>query len=265
MKSAHLCPTIFISSADSYSDLWPIFFDMFYKYWPNFRGEIFLNTEMKNYKHHSLNVTCTQVGKQDHFGSTFRAGLDQIKSDSVLLIMIDYIFMGKVDVEKIEEYYSFFKSNELDSLCLVHQNYRLTSRMDSNKDIDYVAPPSVDMFSYQIAFWKKCILYEMALPHENPWASEWYGTRRANKIKIKLACLSKGVKPPIPYDLAGCLHKGKWLENAIAHLKSINYYVNFRERGYFIKQPQTMRVRMKIKWMLISSGLHGSYWDFIKR
>lgn len=31
------CP-IFISSADSYSDLWPVFFKLFKEYWPEWGG-----------------------------------------------------------------------------------------------------------------------------------------------------------------------------------------------------------------------------------
>ena len=101
----------------------------------------------------------------------------------------------------------------------------------------------------------------MALPHENPWTSEWFGTKRAEKMNIKLACLSKETFRPIPYDLAGCLHKGKWLENAIQHLNAINYPMDFDKRGFYVEVPQTIKSRVKIKYMLIKAGLKGSYFD----
>lgn len=255
---------VFISSADSYSDLWPIFFDLFLMYWPSFDGKIYLNTESKSYKHHYLDITCTQVGKFDSFGKTFRAGLDQIESEDLMLIMIDYIFMGPVDAEKLNKYFSFFKSNDLDSFCLAYQKYREHS-YSGEKAINLVIPPSQDMFSYQIAFWKKSILYEMALPHENPWTSEWYGTRRANKMKLKLACPATNNENPIPYDLAGCLHKGKWLKSAIEHLNSINYTIDFDQRGIYTDPPRNIKNRIAVKKMLIKDGLKGSYWDLIKR
>jgi len=257
--------TIFISSADNYSDLWPIFFDMFKKYWPEYKGEIVLNTEMLDYSRTDLNIRCTKVGKLGSFGKTFRAGLNMIESDVVMLIMIDYLFMGKVNDDKIKEYYDFFRTNDLDSFCLIYQNY--PNQFDTDhKDVKIVKPYSENgMFSYQIAFWKKSILYQMALPHENPWASEWFGTFRAYRMKIKLACLSNERLNPIPYDFAGCLHKGKWLKNAISFLGNFNYDHDFNLRGYYEEKPQSLNEKIKIKVMLIKAGFTGSYMDLLKR
>jgi hypothetical protein len=103
------------------------------------------------------------------------------------------------------------------------------------------------------------------LPHENPWSSEWYGTKRAEKMKIKLASISHEKFNPIPYNLAGCLHKGKWLDDAINHLNEINFYVDFSLRGYFKEPPATFKNKLKVKWMLVKDGLKGSYIDLIFR
>ncbi|WP_111709981.1 hypothetical protein [Lutibacter citreus] len=256
--------SIFISSSDAYSDLWPIFFDLFHKYWPDYKGIIYLNTESKIYNHSKLNIVCTNVGQQSSFGKTFRKGLDKVETDDVLLMMIDHIFMGNVNNEKLKEYFKYFKNHDIDSMCLVNQNYRELEKTKF-KDIEIMVPPTKDMFSFQISFWKKNILYEMALPHENPWTSEWYGTKRANKMKLKFTCLSKDVKTPIIYDLAGCLHKGKWLVNAKEHLESINYKVDYSKRGYYIKPLLTLKSRIRAKWMFVTHGLKGSYWDLMQR
>lgn len=258
-------PSIFLSSADSYSDLWPLFFDMFKKYWPEYSGVIYLNTEEKTFSTEGLNIICTKVGKNKSFGISFRKGLEMVKSDNVMLIMIDYIFMGKVNDKKITEYYDYYVSKNLDSLCLVHQGYPNIEKSE-HSELHMVYPPAPRiMFSYQIAFWKKAMLKEMALPHENPWTSEWYGTLRAEKMKIKLSSIANTELNPIPYDLAGCLHKGKWLDNAIEHLNKINYRIDFAKRGFFTEQPPTIKNRFKIKWMLVKDGLKGSYWDLWKR
>jgi hypothetical protein len=257
--------SLFISSSDSYSDIWPIFFDLFIKYWPEFEGEIYLNTEEKIFIHKDLNIKCTQVGKQKTFGQTFRKGLDIVPSDNLLLIMIDYIFMGRVNNIKIQEYFYFFIQNKLDSLCLVCQNFPNVNPT-SNRELVLVFPPAPHiMFSYQIAFWNKALLYEMALPHENPWSSEWYGTLRAEKMKIKLASVSNEKFNPIPYNPAGCLHKGKWLADAKNHLNNLKYGVDFKLRGDYQEPKKTIINRIKVKWMLIKDGLMGSYFDLIFR
>jgi len=232
---------VFISSSDSYSDLWPIFFDLFKKYWPEYDGVIYLNTENKDFQFDGLKIICTRVGI-NCFGKTFRLGLDQIDSPYLLLVMIDYFFMGKVKHEQLNEYFEYFKSQNLDSLCLVSNPYTTIENL-GHKDIYLVKPPSQDMFSYQIAFWKKSVLYEMALPHESPWLSEWYGTARANQMKLKLAFTS--LEKPIPYLAEGALHKGKWVEPMISFLKSIDCQVNFNKRGFFEDKPVSIHDRIK--------------------
>ncbi|MCL5129857.1 hypothetical protein [Algibacter sp. L4_22] len=256
--------SVFVCSSDAYSDLWPIFFDLFHKYWPQYNGAIYLNTENKTYKHPHLNIICTNVGHQSSFGKTLRKGLDKVETEDILLLMIDFIFMGDVNTDKMAEYFKHFKDHNLDSICLYYQNYR-AFETTSSKDILNVIPPSKDMFSFQTAFWKKTMLYEMALPHENPWTSEWFGTKRANKIKLKLACLAKDVVIPINYDLAGCLHKGQWLENAKEHLESINYKIDYSKRGFYVKPKASIKQRLKAKRMYVSHGLKGSYWDLMRR
>jgi hypothetical protein len=233
---------IFISSSDAYSDLWFIFFDLFKKYWPEYDGVIYLNTENKKFHYDGLNIKCTQVGNLGSFGKTFRVGLDKINSPYVMLIMIDYFFMGKVNDKLIREYFEYFKNNNLDSLCLLKNPYTKCASIEY-KDLSFVIPPSENMYSTQIAFWKKNILYEMALPHENPWLSEWYGTLRANYMKIKLAYTTKEIV--IPYLPEGALHKGKWVDTIVQFLKDKNYDIDYSKRGFFIEEPLTIESRIK--------------------
>lgn len=257
--------TIFISSSDKYSDIWPLFFDMFQKFWPEYNGEIVLNTEALDYSHKGLDIRCTKVGYLGAFGKVFHAGLNKIETDNVLLIMIDYIFMEKVNHNKIEEYFECFINDNLDSLCLEYQGYPNT-KPTQHDELVYVLPPAPHiMFSYQIAFWKKAVLYEMALPHENPWMSEWFGAQRAEKMKIKLVCPKTTNLNPIFYDLRGCLHQGKWLGNAVSFLKRLDYSIDFEERGYYVDGYNSIYFRVKLKWMIWSTGLKGSYWDLFKR
>lgn len=257
--------TVFVSSSDAYSDIWHLFFDLFKKYWPTFDGLIVLNTEELEYSRNDLNILCTRVGKRAHFGETLRAGLDHVKTDNVLLFMIDYAFMGQVDCKKLEDYYNYFLNSRADSLCLIHQNYPLTKPC-SHPELLEVCPPAPNvMFSYQAAFWKKSILREMALPHENPWMSEWFGSLRATKMKIKLLCPVGTSGPVIKYDPRGCLHRGKWLTEAVDFLRSIDYDFDYSRRGYYSGEYKTLRYRIEAKLTIYSTGLKGSYWDLLCR
>ncbi len=257
------CP-IFVSSTDLQDDIWPVFFDLFKKHWPEYDGVIYLNTEEKSFHCEGLNIVCTRVGRFGNFGNIFRAGLERVESDTVLLMMIDYIFMGKVNDLKMKEYYNYFCASELDSLCLTHQDYR-ELRPSGFPDVEIVLPPSPNMFSYQIAFWNRDMLYNLVLSHENYPSSEWFGVKRANKMKIKLGCLTIETDPPILYDLEGCFKQDRWLANAIDYLWQIDYYVNIKKRGCYRDLPFSISNDLFIRWMLMKDGLKGSYWDLMKR
>lgn len=261
--------TVFVSSADSYSDLWDVFFDLFQKYWPEYKGEIVLNTQEKDYHHEGLNIRCTKVGRLKGFGATYRAGLDTIKTDNVLIFLIDFIFMDKVNNGKINEYYKYFVNKEFDALYLCHacfSNYINTE----NSDLLISKQPYPDslLFGYQIGFWKKSILYQMMLPHEDPWMSEWYGSKRAEVMNILVAYLSDRILKPIVYNAAGCIHQGLWLDDAVDFLNT-NYEknINFLARGYYKDNPvyNSFSFRIKLKLNMWKTGIMGSYWDLIKR
>lgn len=206
-------------------------------------GVIYLNTENKDFQYEGLNIVCTKVGNLKTFGAEYRAGLDKIDSPYVMVMMIDYFFMGKVDNEKLESYYEYFLKEKLDTLCLVHQKYR-EYKLTENDDLLEVVPPSKDMFSYQISYWKKETLYEMALPLEDPWLSEWYGTKRANIMRIKMACVKNG-RNPISYLGSGALIKGKWEEESVEFLKAKNISVDFDKRGYHKDEPIPFGLKLK--------------------
>lgn len=259
-------PPIFLSSSDAYSDIWELFFMLFIKYWPEYTGTIYFNTQKKEIKVNGLNIVCTKLGHLGSFGKEMRACLDRIDSEDVILMLIDFFFMGKVNDEKIREYFNFFKINNLDTLNFKHYE-SLNQYETENPDLVMVTPPAPHVFfNYQIAFWKKSVLYEMVLPHENPWTSEWFGTQRAEKMNIKQVLVKRDVGSPITYHESGCLARGQWHPAAVDFLNQQSIHIDFSVRGIANQgKPQSLLKRFKIKKMLVRDGIKGSYWDLYCR
>ena len=255
--------SIFVSSSDNYSDIWDLFFDMFQKFWPEFQGKIYLQTETKDYRHDGLNIVCTKVGKHKGFGATLHAGLDKVKEDTILFMMIDYLFMGQVNNDKIEEYFDMFIRENVDTLRLIDDSIINFENTD-NPDIKRCLPPAPHrFFSYQMGFWKIKSLKLMVLPHETPWSSEYYGDKRAHLLPLKLLSIKDRTLMPIYYDARGCLHRGKWLDNAVDFLKKENYSIDFSKRGFYDNDYQ--KSHWAVTWMIKRDGLKGSYWDLLLR
>ena len=261
---------IFVSSSDSYADLWPIFFGLFKKYWPENNGKIYLQTQEKHFEYPGLKIECTNVGMLNGFGATLLAGLNKVAEEIILFFMIDYIFMGHVNDSKVNEYYKHFCEEKLDTFVLFPQPFQNVGP-SNRSDCQVAIPPcSRRMFGYQTAFWKKQVLMDLILPHENPWMSEWYGSSRAEKMRIREESLkSEFLKSelPIPYDARGCLHQGKWLDNAVEFLKKECFDVDFSKRGLYddAKGYKSFSSKLKIKYSIWSAGLKGSWWDLVKR
>ena len=89
-----------------------------------------------------------------------------------------------ISLTKKEESFKFFQAKDADSLRLIEESFDYFEKTN-HKDIIKCLPPAPHrFFSYQIAFWRKQALKKMALPHETPWSSEYYGDKRAHLLPL---------------------------------------------------------------------------------
>lgn len=224
---------IFYHTCDKYSDLWIPFCDFFKKYWPDYKGIIYFNSEEKDFAYEGLNIVNLKVGIRD-FSDREIEGLKRVNEDFILLMMDDLFLMGSVDNKGIEEYFNFFLKMNLDSLVLRKlESYEVTVPLNF-RNAEIVIPPSIDMLSSQLAFWKKESFIRCLNVDDGPWEMEWFGSMRANISHLKLACTSENLIPSLP---GGALRIGKWDPAYIAFLKSENYHIDFDKRGIYSSIP----------------------------
>ena len=253
------CP-IFISSSDAYSDLWPAFFSIFKREWPEYDGQIILNTENKNFTFPDLDIICTNANTNSKlkFGEVFKNGINKIKSDHFLLFMIDYFIESKVDTTYLQELYQKFLNSDTEALFLqklgpvplhIFQDEDIV-QMDIQRSVG-IAKESI--FSFQVAFWRKECITKYIADWENPWFAEYFGCRRAKIFNPKLWMLSGNQKFPISYSGLGVLHGGgRWLDEAISRIDLNGIPLNLSEsrirRGTFIepKFPRLSRIPKEI-------------------
>ncbi len=241
--------TVFVSSADSYSDIWPAFFALFKREWPEFHGTIYLNTEETTFACAGLDIICTQVGKQHGFGETLRAGLGHVRDcDTILFLMIDYFFEGKVNVQQLDQLYALFVEKGADVLYLMPDS--LIEEAKHIRVSDSALPVcqcKFPRFSFQAAFWKKSALCRLLAKWEDPWHSEFYGQLRMRFMhpfpKI-LMCLDEPL--PIPYDPAGALHGGgKWYMPVLDRIDQTDLDLDLSRREKYRYNPHE---NFKIVW-----------------
>ena len=238
--------TVFVSSSDAYADIWPAFFTIFKREWPTFSGRIYLNTEQKIFKYDGLDIICTRVGRQRHFGETLRAGLDCVKeSNTILFFMIDYFFEGKVNVEKLNLLYRRFQEDAVDALLLFPFKPKAFEPIDGLPDCLHAIKPFCSIcFSFQAAFWNKAVLRGLVADWEDPWNAEFYSFLR---MSLKRPCpkvwISQLNPMPIPYDGCGVLHGGgRWLESALKKINLNGIPLDFGKRQYYTGGHENFRI-----------------------
>ena len=249
--------TVFVSSSDAYADLWPAFFAIFKREWPTFSGRIYLNTEQKTFKYEGLDIICTRVGRQRHFGETLRAGLDCVReSNAILFFMIDYLFEGKVDVEKLDLLYHRFHEDSVDVLFLYPHTPKKFEPIEGVPECVRAIPPfnSSICFSFQAAFWNKAELHDLVAKWEDPWNAEYYSYLRLRYLRPRPEIWFHHSSPvPIPYDGCGVLHGGgRWLKSALDKIDLTGIDLDIGKREFF---HVTTHENFRIVWHDVKPSL----------
>lgn len=232
---------IFVSSSDAYADIWPAFFSLLKREWPEYNGTIYLNTEHLEYSHDGLNIVCTKLGRQRYFGDTFLRGIDKIREERFLLIMIDYFFEGRVNVPKLQEIYEIFLEDDIDTFTLMTQPYGFAPIHNHPQYSRIVNEEGWRiMFSFQTAFWKKSSFERLVRRWDDPWHAEHFGSKRAALEGMTFYILSSREDMPIRYDESGVLHGGgRWLMPAISRIDLTNIPLDLSATKRKIHEPST--------------------------
>lgn len=227
--------SVFVSSSDAYSDIWPAFFQIFRREWPDYKGTIYLNTEHKVFSYEGLNIVCTQVGKQSHFGETLHAGLRMVDGDVVLFFMIDYFIERKVDVAFLNQCYEEFLKQGPSTLFLCDIDFPKIEPVKELKNCYRFVPSGrfnfsseSGWFSFQAAFWRIADMLRLVAQWEDPWHAEFYGFLRSKIFRPEVWYMQKS---PVVYDKSGVLHnRGRWHRNALDRIDFSGIDIDFSKR-----------------------------------
>lgn len=228
---------ILVNSTDSFEDCWDPFFTLFAKYWPEFTGKIYINTENKVYQHDGLNIVpiCSKLTKSSWSASLINA-LDVIDADTILYLQEDYFFHRPVSNEAVQHFYSEFLKLDIDCLHLTDQctSGPLTRKTNQLMQVQSGAPYFA---STQAAFWKSNVLKSIIRHWETGWEFEKYGSRRAAKLDLQIYCVNPDIygvgkkKEIVPYILTGII-KGRWNPIVEKLFQNHGIQIDFSIRGF---------------------------------
>lgn len=166
---------VLVLSCDKYSSLWDVFFDRFFKYWPNCTHPIYLVSNFLQYTK-DPRVQTLNIGKDVDWSSNLLLALKEVKQDHILVLIEDAPFDSKVDSEKINDIFSIFIENNMN-----HLNLKGSPKPNGNVNEFYGEVLSGTLYRTSLVpcLWKKEMLFKLLQPGETAWDFEIVGSVRS--------------------------------------------------------------------------------------
>ena len=251
--------SILINTTDSFEDCWIPFFTLFKRYWPDYTGKIYLNTETKVFTYPGLNIVSIQNNKSTPdikitWSECLLRALNSIDDDIILYMQEDYFLKDEVKTDLVEKYVQMMQENAaMHCIHLTDQGVTPDKKSDTFEGLYSVKLKQRYRISCQAALWRKDTLKSYLRTYESAWEFEEFGSKRATIANDDFYVVDKEwVKlnqfEIIPYIFTGII-QGRWYEKTVPLFQKHNIHVDYTKRG-FVKdtKPKPLSKKIKDKW-----------------
>jgi hypothetical protein len=250
---------ILINTTDSFEDCWVPFFTLFKKYWPDYTGTIYLNTETKDFIYEGLRIVCVKNNLNKSLNNIswsnclYRA-LNFIDGDVILYMQEDYFLKDFVKGEIVEDYVELINNNpEIDCIHLTDQAVINDLKSSKFEGLFTALRDQRYLVSCQAALWRKTAMLSLLRIHESAWQFEEFGSKRASVQDVRIYGVDKdwvkiGKNEIIPYIFTGII-QGRWYDPVIKLFEENSIDVDYSKRG-FVSQtpPRSFKLKLFNRW-----------------
>lgn len=217
---------VVVSSCDDYSDIWPAFFTLFFRYWPDCPYPVYLVTERQSCG--DPRVRHLLVGEDRGWATNLKSALEQIPEQHILYLQEDYLLVRRVDTAKIAEVLAFMV-REGASVLRIRPAPPADLAYQDHPEIGEISTDADYRVSLQAAIWDRAGLLSLIREGESGWQMEALGSRRAARTDMRFLGLKLGVTPPVPY-LCTAVYRGKWTQPAVELCQTENIPIDTSRR-----------------------------------
>lgn len=248
--------SVLINSCDQYEKIWPTFFDMFSRFWPDCHYPIFLNTESKNYQSNDLQLKMLHSrDKNEPWSARLIGALNQIDTPYVIMILDDFIFEEPVNRALLEMCIERMVNDKtIGAVQFVvgngthGRNKHYPEWEEQHRNDEY-------RINCQIALWNKSYLLKLLRSFESPWEFERYGSVRSRRYSQKVYAWAKEENYVFTYNWGKPIIGGKWNLDEVERLENklgIRFELSGREgmRNYYENLKHIPKPKHDIYWLL---------------
>jgi hypothetical protein len=168
---------VVVSSCDAYADVWPAFFTLFFRYWPDCPFPVYLIANRARFDH--PRVTTLAIDPDRRWATNLRLALERVPCRRVLYFQEDYFLDQPVRTAKIAEWLQYMDARQAGYLRLLAAPGPEMPSADGRSDIGEIPPDSLWRTSLQAAFWDADLLRSLLRDGESGWDMEVKGRARA--------------------------------------------------------------------------------------
>lgn len=210
---------VLVVSCDRYSDLWPPFFQLFFRFWPNCPFNIYLLSN--NEKCEIKGINNILVGEDISWSDNLIKATNIIKEEYILIFIEDLFLVDFVKTNEVVKLCEWILQNNANYICM---NPSISANQPFNEPISEIAKGTIYRASTVLSVWKKEVLSNLLKYGESAWEFEIFGTMRSDHYDAFYSSLE------CPFAVLNGVIKGKWQQYAIKKMISLGVSVDLSRR-----------------------------------
>ncbi len=239
-----------VASYDGSSDIWPGFFALMSRFWPDLPYPLHLISNHLPFS--DRRVTVLRVGDDLSWSQTVARGLERVSSRYVLLILDDFFLTAPVDTARVLRLHAAMVAKGAAYLRLVPNPAADTPCADM-PEIGAIGKGAPYRTSLQMAFWDRSALLGLLRSEESAWDFEIKGSRRSDAMTEPFLGMRDGFAA-IPYRHV--LRRGKLLPDAIHFFMPLGVHFDTSKRK--------LESELNLRWQASAVRRHlGRLWRLV--
>jgi hypothetical protein len=202
---------LLVVSCDKYADLWPPFFALLAKRWPDCPFPIWLGTNTIRYEHPQVRTAL--IGEDVSWASGIRNMLEQLGSEHVLVFLEDFLLEAPVDTAAVVRLVDIARRERIGCLRLVAHlplAFPPSGALAGHPDLGELVKGEVNRVTLQVAVWHVETLMRLLVPGATPWEFEMIGSALSERLPDPFWSVLETV---IRYQQV--IEKGKWTPSGL--------------------------------------------------
>jgi hypothetical protein len=220
-------PAVVVVSCDAYHDLWPPFFELFFRYWPDCPFTVHLGSNTLEYKH--PRVRGIMVGPDRDYSSNLLSMLDKVRRRWVVLWLEDQFLARRVDSGRLIDAIGAAQRAHAAHLKLL-LNHPFPDRFTPESP-GAVGARRRYRFSLTVGLWRTDALKALLKPGESAWEFERHGARRSRGTDEVYLALPRAWRRSPPIEVVHGVIRGRWTPEAMDLLEREGFSETVARRG----------------------------------